>query len=163
METPTPAASGSQRSARGGLDADPAGPAHRRSLPIDKVPATVIWDGTKAGDINPSLRYVYKGQSLYKLLAKVDDDRPGSFNLARAKKGYTIQFVCRDGYKPRISSRLILRKGKPRVHWIIAKIKAGALLEGEEAPFRFVGGPPITQPFNNKLSAYGVTRIRLRF
>ena len=30
-----------------------------------------------------------------------------------------------------------------------------ALLEGDEAPFRFVGGPPITQPFNNKLSAYG--------
>jgi hypothetical protein len=132
-------------------------------LPIAKVPATVIWDGTKAGDINPSLKYVYKGQSLYKLLAKVDDGRPGSFNLARAKKGYTIQFICRDGYKPRISSKLILRKGKPRVHWIIAKLKADALLEGEEAPFRFVGGPPITQPFNNKLSAYGIIKIRLRF
>ena len=56
-----------------------------------KFPATVRWDGTKAGNINPSLKYVYKGQSLYKLLAKVDDNRPGSFNLARAKKGYTIQ------------------------------------------------------------------------
>ena len=44
---------------------------------------------------------MYKGQSLYKLLAKVDDGKPGSFNLARAKKGYTIQFICRDGYKPR--------------------------------------------------------------
>ena len=49
------------------------------------------------------------------------------------------------------------------MHWIIAKIKADALLEGDEAPFRFVGGPPITQPFNNKLSAYGVIKIRLRF
>ena len=132
-------------------------------LPIAKVPARVIWDGTKAGDINPSLKHVYKGQSLYKLLAKVDDRRPGSFNLAKAKKGYTIQFICRDGYKPKISSKLLLKNGKPRVHWIIAKMKAGALLEGGEAPFRFVGGPPITQPFNNKLSAYGVIKIRLRF
>jgi hypothetical protein len=132
-------------------------------LPIGRVPATVSWDGTKAGNINPSLRYVYKGQSLYRLLAKVDDARPGSFNLAKAKRGYTIQFICRDGYKPRISSRLILRNGKPRVHWIVAKIKADRPLEGGEAPFRFVGGPPITQPFNNKLSAYGVVKIRLRF
>ena len=132
-------------------------------LPLAKVPATVIWNGTKAGNINPSLKYVYKGQSLYKLLAKVDDKKPGSFNLAKAKKGYTIQFYCRDGYKPKISSKLILRHGKPRVHWILAKLKAGALLEGGEAPFRFVGGPPITQPFNNKLSAYGVVKIRLRF
>jgi hypothetical protein len=134
-----------------------------RVLPIAKVPATVIWDGTKAGNINPSLRYVYKGQSLYKLLGKVDDDKPGSFNLARAKKGYTIQFFCRDGYKPRISSKLILKNGQPRVDWIVARIKAGKPLEGGEAPFRFVGGPPITQPFNNKLSAYGVTKIRLIF
>jgi hypothetical protein len=132
-------------------------------LPIAKVPTTVIWDGTKAGNINPSLRYVYKGQSLYKLLGKVDDARPGSFNLAKAKKGYTIQFICRDGYKPTISSKLLLKNGKPRVHWIIAKLKADALLEGGEAPFRFVGGPPITQPFNNKLSAFGVVKIRLRF
>ena len=132
-------------------------------LPIAKVPATVAWDGTKAGNINPSLRYVYKGQSLYKLLALVDDKKPGTFNLRRAKRGYTIQFYCRDGYKPKISSKLILKNGKPRVHWIIAKKKAGKLLKGGEAPFRFVGGPPITQPFNNKLSAYGVIKIRLRF
>jgi hypothetical protein len=132
-------------------------------LPIAKFPATVIWDGTKAGDINPSLKYVYKGQSLYKLLGKVDDGKPGSFNLAKAKKGYTIQFTCRDGYKPKISSKLILKNGKPRVNWIVAKMKAGALLEGDEAPFRFVGGPPITQPFNNKLSAFGVIKIRLKF
>jgi hypothetical protein len=132
-------------------------------LPIDKVSAAVIWDGTKAGDINPSLKFVYKGQSLYKLLGKVDDGKPGSFNIARAKKGYSIQFICRDGYKPKISSKLVLKNGKPRVHWIIAKIKADQPLQGDEAPFRFVGGPPITQPFNNKLSAYGVIKIRLKF
>ena len=132
-------------------------------MPIAKFPTSAIWDGTKAGDINPSLKYVYRGQSLYKLLAKVDDNKPGSFNLAKAKKGYTIQFYCRDGYKPKISSKLILKNGKPRVHWVVAKMKADKLLEGGEAPFRFVGGPPITQPFNNKLSAYGVIKIRLRF
>ncbi len=132
-------------------------------MPIAKFPTTASWDGTKAGDINPSLRYVYRGQSLHKLLAKVDDDKPGSFNLAKAKKGYTIQFICRDGYKPKISSKLILKNGKPRVHWVVAKMKAGKLLPGGEAPFRFVGGPPITQPFNNKLSAYGIIKIRLKF
>jgi len=132
-------------------------------LPIAKFPAKVAWNGTKAGNINPSLKYVYKGQSLYKLLGKVDDKKPGSFNRARAKKGYTIQFYCRDGYKPKISSKQLFKKGKPRKTWIIAKKKAGKLLEGGEAPFRFVGGPPITQPFNNKLSAYGVVKIRLRF
>jgi hypothetical protein len=132
-------------------------------LPIAKVPAAVIWDGTRAGDINPSLKYVYKGQSLYKLLAKVDDADPGTFNLAKARMGYRIKFFCRDGYSPTISSKLILKNGKPRAQWIVAKIKAGRLLEDGEAPFRFVGGPPITQPFNNKLSAYGVVKIRLIF
>ena len=135
----------------------------KKVLPLAKFPVKVAWDGRKAGNINPSLRYVYRGQSLYKLLALVDDKKPGSFNLARAKKGYTIQFICRDGYKPKISSKLVIKDGKPRVHWIVAKTKAGRLLEGGEAPFRFVGGPPITQPFNNKLSAYGVIGIRLLF
>ena len=128
-------------------------------LPISKVPATVAWHGEKAGNINPSLRYVYKGQTLSKLVGLVDDGDPSSFNVDLAKKGYKIQFFCRDGYKPKLPSKWII--GKKR--WIVAKIKAGKLLEGEEAPFRLVGGPPITQPFNNKLSARGVTRIRLIF
>ena len=110
-------------------------------LPIAKFPAKVIWDGTKAGDINPSLKYVYKGQSLYKLLAKVDDKKPGSFNLAKAKKGYTIQFYCRDGYKPKISSKLILKHGKPRVHWIVAKLKAGSAARGRRGPVPLRRGP----------------------
>jgi hypothetical protein len=152
--SPTPPAGGWTLTLQGHLT---------KVMPIAKFPAAVTWDGTKAGDINPSLKYVYAGQSLYKLLAKVDDDRPATFNLAKAKKGYTIQFICRDGYKPKISSKLLLKNDKPRVRWIVAKLKANALLEGDEAPFRFVGGPPITQPFNNKLSAYGVIKIRLRF
>ena len=128
-------------------------------LPIDQVPATATWDGTKAGNINPSLRYVYKGQTLYKLVGMVDDKDPGSFNVALAKKGYQVQFVCRDGYAPKLPSRWIIGKKT----WIVAKKKAGKPLAGKEGPFRFVGGPPITQPFNNKLSAYGVIKIRLIF
>jgi hypothetical protein len=161
-ETPAPHATTGRQAPAGGWTLTLVGK-RTKVLPIAKVPATVIWDGTKAGNINPSLRYVYRGQSLFKLLGLVDDKTSGSFNLARAKKGYTIQFICRDGYKPKISSRLILKNGKPRVHWIIAKKKAGKLLQGGEAPFRFVGGPPITQPFNNKLSAYGIIKIRLIF
>jgi hypothetical protein len=128
-------------------------------LPISRVPATVAWHGEKAGNINPSLRYVYKGQTLSKLVGLVDDGDPGSFNVSLAKKGYQIQFVCRDGYKPKIPSKWIVGKKT----WVVAKLKSGKPLEGDEAPFRFVGGKPITQPFNNKLSAYGVVEIRLIF
>jgi hypothetical protein len=122
------------------------------------VPAKVAWHGEKAGNINPSLRYVYRGQTLYKLVGLVDGGG-SSFNVAQAKKGYTIQFICRDGYKPKIPSRWIVGKKT----WVVAKLKSGKPLEGGEAPFRFVGGKPITQPFNNKLSAYGVVEIRLIF
>jgi hypothetical protein len=125
-------------------------------LPIAKVPAWVTWDGTKAGDINPTLRYIYKGQTLYKLIGRVDGGTSG-FNVALAKKGYKIQFICLDGYKPTISSkRIIGKKG-----WIIAKKKDGALLPDGEAPFRFVGS--FIKPFNAKLSAYGIVKIRLIF
>ena len=62
----------------------------KKVLPIgqgagDASPGTA----SKAGNINPSLRYVYRGQTLYKLVGLVDDGEPGSFNVARAKKGYT--------------------------------------------------------------------------
>ncbi len=131
-------------------------------LPIAQVPATASWNGTKAGNINPTLRYVYKGQLLYKLVGMVDDKRAG-FNATKAKKGYTIQLVCLDGYQPSFSSKLLFRNGKLRTDLIVAKIKAGKPLPEGEGPFRFVGGKPVTQPFNNKLAAYGVIKIRLKF
>ena len=105
---------------------------------------------------------MYKGQLLYKLLGIVDDTKAG-FNVALAKKGYTIQFSCLDGYKPQFSSKLLFRNGKLRTDLIIAKMKAGKLLPAGEAPFRFVGGPPVTQPFNNKLAAFKIVKIRLIF
>jgi len=127
-------------------------------IKIDSFPTTGVWHGENAGDINPSLKYTYKGQTLYKLIGKVDDRKAG-FNVRKARKGYKIQFICRDGYKPKIPSKWIIGKK----HWIVAVLKAGERLQGDEAPFRFVGGPPISQPFNNKLSAYGVVKIRLIF
>ncbi|HTX69060.1 MAG TPA: hypothetical protein VMH50_07915 [Thermoleophilia bacterium] len=131
-------------------------------LPIDKVPSKAKWDGTKAGNINPQLRYVYEGQLLYKLLGLVDDSKAG-FNVAKAKKGYKVKLYCTDGYKPSFSSKILFKKGRLRKDLIIAKIKAGQPLPAAEAPFRFVGGPPVTQPFNCKLSAKLLTKIRLIF
>ena len=128
-------------------------------IPLKKLRANVVWDGRKQGDINPSLKAVYRGTTLYKLIGLVDDKNPKTFNVALAKKGYKIQFICRDGYKPVIPSRWIIKKKR----WIVAKLKNGKLLPRGEAPFRFVGGPPITQPFNNKLSARMVVRIKLIF
>ena len=128
-------------------------------IPLKKLRANVVWDGRKQGDINPSLKAVYRGTTLYKLVGLVDDKNPKTFNVALAKKGYKIQFICRDGYKPTIPSRWIIKKKR----WIIAKLKDGKLLPDGEAPFRFVGGPPITQPFDNKLSARMVVRIKLIF
>jgi hypothetical protein len=131
-------------------------------LPIARVPATSAWDGSKAGNINPTLRYVYKGQLLYKLLGLVDGGGPG-FDAAKAKKGYTVKFFCLDGYKPTFSSKILFKKGKLRTDLIVAKLKSGKLLPDSEAPFRFVGGPPVTQPFNNKLAAFKLVKIRLIF
>ena len=131
-------------------------------LPIGEVPASAKWDGTKAGDINPSLRYVYEGQLLYKLIGQVDDGKAG-FNVAKAEKGYKVKLFCLDGYTPSFSTKLLFKNGKLRTDLIIAKIKAGKLLPDGEAPFRFVGGPPVTQPFNNKLAAYKIVKIRLIF
>ena len=131
-------------------------------LPIAQVPATATWYGNKAGNINQTLRYVYKGQLLYMLIGMVDDNAAG-FNAALAKKGYAIQLCGLDGYKQAFSSKVLFRNGKLRTDLIVAKMKAGKLLPAGEGPFRFVGGPPITQPFNCKLSAFKLFKIRLIF
>jgi hypothetical protein len=121
-----------------------------------KLPVKVSWDGTKAGNINPSLRAVYKGQTLYKLIGLVDGGGTG-FDVALAKKGYTITFVCKDGYKAKISSKRIV--GKTR--WILARLKNGKALPDGEGPYRFVGS--FIKPFNGKLSARMIVQIRLTF
>jgi hypothetical protein len=126
-------------------------------LQRSQVPASVNWDGRKEGDINPTLKYVYSGQTLYKLIGKVDDKNPTGFNRAKAQRGYKIRFICRDGYRVSISSRRIIDKKR----WIIAKKKAGALLPDGEAPYRFVGS--FVEPFDCHLSARQVVKIRLMF
>ena len=128
-----------------------------RRIAWSRLPTSVVWDGTKAGNINPSLRAVYRGQTLYKLIGLVDDKDPKHFNLALARKGYTIQFICSDGYKPTISSKRIIGK----TGWIIAKLKLGKPLPSGEGPYRFVGS--FIKPFNGKLSARMIVRIRLIF
>jgi hypothetical protein len=126
-------------------------------LPISKVPAKVTWDGTKAGNINPTLRAKYRGQTLYKLVGLVDDKDPSGFNVALAKKGYQIRFSCLDGYKVTINSATIVGKKK----WIVAKLKNGKHLPKGERPFRYVGS--FIKPFNGKLSARMLTTIKLIF
>ena len=117
-----------------------------KKIPWSKLPVSVSWDGTKAGNINPSLRAVYRGQTLYKLVGLVDGGGPG-FNVALAKKGYMIKFICNDGYKPTVSSKRIV--GKKR--WIIARLRNGKPMGADEGPYRFVGS--FIKPFNGKLSA----------
>jgi len=133
-----------------------------RTIAYAKFPSGVAWDGTKAGDINPTLKAVYRGQSLYKLVGLVDDRDPKTFNKALALKGYKIKFVCRDGYNaPPISSRTII--GKKR--WIVACLKDGAMLSSAgadaEGPYRYVGS--FIKPFFGKLSAKQVIAIKLIF
>lgn len=128
-----------------------------RTIAYAKFPSNVVWDGTKAGDINATLKGVYRGQSLYKLVGLVDDKDPKTFNKALALKGYKIQFIARDGYKVTISSKTIVgRKG-----WIVACLKDGKMLSADEGPYRYVGS--FIKPFFGKLSASKVVKIKLIF
>ncbi len=77
--------------------------------------------------------------------------------MALAKKGYTIKFICSDGYKVTVSSKRII--GQTR--WIIARLKNGQPLPEGEGPYRFVGS--FIKPFNGKLSAYRIVEIQLIF
>ena len=125
-------------------------------LPWAKVPAKVAWHGEKASNINPSLRYVYRGQTLYKLVGLVDGGG-SSFSVAQAKKGYTIQFICRDGYKPKIPSKWIVGKKT----WIVARLKNGKPLPEGEGPYRDVGS--FIKHFFGRESVKLLTRIQLVF
>jgi hypothetical protein len=126
-------------------------------VPVSKIPAVVTWDGTKAGNINPVLRAVYKGQTMYKLIGLVDDKDPGSFNKARAEKGYKIKLFGLDGYTWTITSKSIIGAK----HRIVAKLKNGKALPAGESPLRYVG--PFIKPFNGKASVYKLYKIKLIF
>ena len=100
-----------------------------------QLPVSVKWDGTKAGAIPKDLQAVYRGQTLYKLVGMVDDKKPGSFNVALAKKGYTIRFLATDGYRWDMKSKTIIGKK----NWIVARLKNGKALPKGEGPYRDVG------------------------
>ena len=126
-------------------------------VPVSRIPAVVTWDGTKAGNINPVLHAVYKGQTMYKLIGLVDDKDPGSFNKARAEKGYKIKLFGLDGYTWTITSKSIIGQ----THRIVAKLKNGKALPAGEAPLRYVG--PFIKPYNGKASVFKLYKIKLIF
>ncbi len=120
-------------------------------------PTPVVWDGTKAGNINQTLRARYRGQSISKLVGLVDDKHPGTFNKALARRGYTIKLIASDGYTWTISSKTIVgKKG-----WIVASLKDGKTMDSTEGPYRFVGS--FIKPFYGKESVSKLVEIKLIF
>jgi hypothetical protein len=123
----------------------------------NKLPVSVTWDGTKAGSIPTDLRAVYRGQTLYKLIGLVDDKKPGSFNVALAKKGYTIRFIASDGFHWDFKSRSIIGKK----NWIVARLKNGKPLPSAEGPYRDVGS--FIHHFYGRPSVKLLVKIQLIF
>jgi hypothetical protein len=131
----------------------------RRTVKIAYLnfPTPVTWDGTKAGNINPSLRALYRGQTISKLIGLVDDNNPTSFNVKLARKGYKIEFIASDGYTWSIRSQTIIGQK----HWIVASLKNGAVMLSNEGPYRFVGS--FIKPFYGKQSVFKLIKIKLIF
>jgi len=164
-----PAVSAGARPAEGTATAQPRAVAARtypdlllvgkltRRIKWSKLPAKVVWDGTKAGDIPRDLQAVYRGQTIYKIIGLVDDKKPGSFNVALAKKGYTIRFMASDGYHWDFKSRSIIGKKK----WIIARLKNGKPLPAGEGPYRDVGS--FIHHFYGRQSVKLLVEIKLIF
>ena len=121
------------------------------------LPATVTWDGTKAGDIPVDLQDVYRGETLYKVIGLVDDNDPNSFNVALARKGYKIRFVSTDGYEWTMSSKAIVGQ----TQWILARLKNGKPLPKGEGPYRDVGS--FIRHFYGRESVKMIKRIELVF
>ena len=128
-----------------------------RKVAWKKVLVNVTWNGRKAGDIPSDLKAVYRGESLFKLIGLVDDTNPRKFNVALAKRGYTIRLVAKDGYTWDLKSKNIIGKKK----WIVARLKNGKALPGAEGPYRFVG--PFIHHFYGRQSVKLLVRIELIF
>jgi len=128
-----------------------------RRIAWAQLPVSVTWDGTKADAIPKDLQAVFKGQTLYKLVGLVDDDKPGSFNVALAKKGYKVRLVASDGYTWDMNSKTIIGKKT----WIVARLKDGQPLPSGEGPYRDVGS--FIRHFYGRQSVKLLTRIELIF
>lgn len=108
----------------------------KKKIPWAKLPAKVIWNGRKDRDNrHKELQAVFRGQSIYKLVGLVDDKDPKTFNVRKARRGYGIKFIAKDGYTQTMDSRKIIGKKK----WIVAKLKNGKPLPKGEGPYRDVG------------------------
>ncbi len=121
------------------------------------IATNVTWNGETAGNIPSDLRAVYKGETIYKLIGLVDDRNPGSFNVALAKKGYTIRFYGSDGYTWDFTSKSIIGQTK----WIVAKLKNGKPLPTGEGPYRDVGS--FIHHFYGRPSVKMLVKIKLIF
>lgn len=128
-----------------------------RRVKWSKLSANVVWNGKKAGNIPKDLQAVYRGETLYRVIGLVDDKKPGSFNVALAKKGYTIRFMGSDGYTWDFTSRSIIGKKK----WIVAKLKNGKPLPAGEGPYRDVGS--FIHHFYGRQSVKLLVEIKLIF
>lgn len=108
----------------------------KKKISWAKLPAKVIWNGRKDRDNrHKELQAVFRGQSIYKLVGLVDDKDPKTFNVRKARRGYGIKFIAKDGYAYTMDSRTIIGKKK----WIVAKLKNGKPLPKGEGPYRDVG------------------------
>ena len=58
----------------------------------------------------------WSGIALWRLLARVDDSDPGSFNDTEADLGYTVTLLAGDGYSKSFTSTILKRNDT----WIIA-------------------------------------------
>lgn len=128
-----------------------------RRIPWAKLPVSVIWDGTKAGPIPEDLRAVYRGQTLYELVGLVDDGKPGSFNVALARKGYKVRLIASDGYSRDVNSRTIIGE----TTWIVARLRNDKALPQGEGPYRNVGS--FITPLFGRQSVKTLVRIELVF
>lgn len=101
------------------------------------------------------LQAVYRGEPLYRLVGRVDDDDSSTFNVARARKGYDLKLVAADHYVWVVDSRAIV----DRTDWIVASLRDGEPLPEWEGPYRFVGADFIS--FRAGQSVRQLVRIQL--
>ncbi len=121
-------------------------------------PTPVTWDGTKAGNINPTVRALYRGQTLYKLIGLGRRQAPEDLQRrrwpARATRSSSSPATATTWT---ISSKTIV--GKKR--WIVASLKDGAAMSPDEGPYRYVGS--FIKPFYGKPSVFKLVEIKLIF
>jgi hypothetical protein len=125
-------------------------------VPWAEIGATGSYDGREDADNrHEQLRAVYRGEPLYRLVGRVDDDDPTTFNRAKAEQGYGIKLFADDHYAWIVDSRTIVGE----TDWIVAKLRDGKPLPRWEGPYRFVGDDFIS--FRAGQSVRRLVRIRL--